>query len=189
MRRPEFAFPTETRGSAECLLARPRSPSSVPQLAPRSAQMTVSRSLACEHRDIRGAGEDTRQGLRSGIAHEYGNRDAPRYGPSRVLSGPCLKHYVTCSAGGPERERQTLPLVHQAAALPSRCACQRRWSSIKVEMKKVRVIVAFAHPQCKRNAGSSAGNFQQRRFELGVQELVCGALIDKQFRQSRAILN
>jgi hypothetical protein len=31
--------------------------------------------------------------------------------------------------------------------------------------------------------------FQKRRLELGVQELVCSALIDKKFRQPRAILN
>ena len=30
--------------------------------------------------------------------------------------------------------------------------------------------------------------FQKRRLELGLQELVCSALIDKKFRQPRAIL-
>ena len=55
--------------------------------------------------------------------------------------------------------------------------------------EKVGVIVAFMHTQCKRNTGSSARMFQKRRLELGVQELVCSALINKKFRQPRAILN
>ena len=55
--------------------------------------------------------------------------------------------------------------------------------------EEVGVIVAFVHAQREWNPGSSAGSFQKLGFELGCQELVCRALIDKQFRQSRAILN
>jgi hypothetical protein len=50
------------------------------------------------------------------------------------------------------------------------------------------VIVAFVHAQSQRYTGFGAGIFQKLRLELAFQELVCRALIDKQFFQSRAIL-
>jgi hypothetical protein len=45
--------------------------------------------------------------------------------------------------------------------------------------EEVRVIVAFVHAQRKWNPGFGAGAFQKLRLELGFQELVCGALVDK----------
>src|SRR2546423_752460 len=58
----------------------------------------------------------------------------------------------------------------------------------KSRNEEVRVIVAFVHTQRKRNTGSSASIFQKRRLEFGFQELVCRTLVDKNFRQSLAIL-
>src|ERR1700730_1988610 len=59
----------------------------------------------------------------------------------------------------------------------------------KRRYEEVGMIVAFVHTQRKRNTGSSARMFQKRRLELGFQELVCSALVDKKLRQPRAILN
>src|ERR1700738_4150007 len=53
--------------------------------------------------------------------------------------------------------------------------------------EKIRMIVTFVHPQCEGDTGSSAATFQKLRFELGFQKLVCGALVDEQLCQARAI--
>jgi hypothetical protein len=48
-------------------------------------------------------------------------------------------------------------------------------------------LSTFVHPQCEGDTGSSAATFQKLRFELGFQKLVCGALVDEQLCQARAI--
>ena len=52
--------------------------------------------------------------------------------------------------------------------------------------EEVRVIVAFVHAQRKWNPGFGTGAFQKLRLELGFQELVFGALVDKYSSLSRA---
>ncbi len=55
--------------------------------------------------------------------------------------------------------------------------------------EEVRVIVAFAHVECQRNARSSAGGLEQPRPQPVVEEPIGGTLIDQELLESRPVLD
>src|SRR3546814_19913440 len=46
----------------------------------------------------------------------------------------------------------------------------------------IAVVIAGLHPQGQRDAGSGAGVGEQLRLELALEEIIGGALVDKEIR-------